>query len=132
GDVRIISHDFGGSADDMALSPNGERLFVAGFEEFWLVGGATSPLVHLENEDFFGPWDYVGFTRDGAKVVLVGRAVWVLDAETGDSVVRGSELSTLNAALSPNGRVIVAGTLDGKLHILDLDIEIGPPLIEPV
>ncbi len=100
-----------GIINEMAYSPNGTHLAVAGSIGIWLYDMTIHHEVALLTGNT-GPVSSVAFSPDGSTIISGNRdgTVWVWDAHTGEHIQTFSTADwVLSVAFSPDGKTIASG-----------------------
>lgn len=135
-DAGAVVREFGGNTggiDDMAFSPDGRTIAAISFRDdllqLWDV--ETALLVASVQDDRA---DRLAYRPDGTALLTVGydRQFWDMTTADRVPVIKGltfaNEGHINDAAYSPDGSLIAAVDLQGKLYILNADGEIRATL----
>ena len=109
--------------NDIAYSPDGTKLAVAGGNGIWLYDAQTGhELVQFAGHTY--TVHNVAFRPDRKTIVSAGtsydRTIRIWDVNTGRNL-RTFRYRVFDVAFSPNGKMIVGGSYDKNLYLLDAD-----------
>ena len=111
--------------NDIAYSPDGTKLAVAGGNGIWLYDAQTGhELVQFAGHTDTVTVHNVAFRPDGKTIVSAGtsydQTIRIWDVNTGRNL-RTFKYQVFDVAFSPDGKMIVSGSPDKNLYLLDAD-----------
>ena len=127
--IMYVPHTAAQYINEIAYSPDGTRLAVAGSIWIWIYDAQTSEELNL----LTGHTDYVNsvsFSPDGNTLASGSgdRTIRLWDVETGDPIrtLTGHTHSVRSVSFSPDGNTLASGSWDGTLRLWNA--ETGDPI----
>jgi WD40 repeat protein len=109
---------------ETVFSPDGKKLFHAGFDGYVLWDAETGEVIRFQDTWFNPDLDSAAFSWDGSQIAIgdANAGISLIDAKTGEFVSSFShEDEVWSVAFNPDGNLLAAAGANGIIHIWNTD-----------